>query len=122
MRHIAYKPVAGRDWVRDVPNPIFRGFPAAGRRAGRLGVEIGTCVAGTIHGSAGSGLCSVVRMPHPTAPIAAILAAALSGAAFAQQFVQQMSTRFPVQAEYTNPCAVVDFDGSDLGTTLGNWG
>ncbi len=50
-------------------------------------------------------------MPRPIAPIAAFLAAGLSGTAFAQQFVQQTATRFPVQAEYTNQCTVVDIDG-----------
>ena len=50
-------------------------------------------------------------MQRPIPSIAAILAAGLSGTAFAQQFVQQTTTRFPVQAEYTNQCTVVDIDG-----------
>ena len=42
---------------------------------------------------------------------AASLAAVLTSAAHAQQFVDQTSTRFPVQAEYTNQCTLVDIDG-----------
>ncbi len=42
---------------------------------------------------------------------AAILAASFAQIACAQQFVQQTSTRFPVQSEYTNQCTVVDIDG-----------
>ena len=39
------------------------------------------------------------------------LAAVVTSAAHAQQFVDQTSTRFPVQAEYTNQCTLVDIDG-----------
>ncbi|MCE2882598.1 MAG: FG-GAP-like repeat-containing protein [Planctomycetaceae bacterium] len=43
--------------------------------------------------------------------IAALGALALAAPAVAQQFVDQTSTRFPVQAEYTNQCTIVDVDG-----------
>ncbi len=61
-------------------------------------------------------------MSRPTAPIAAIPAAALSGTAFARQFAQQASGRFPMRAERTNHCPAVDIDGPDPGCLLGNWG
>jgi hypothetical protein len=51
-----------------------------------------------------------------TSTLVATLVATLAGAfaaapALAQQFVDQTSTRFPVQAEYTNQCTIVDVDG-----------
>lgn len=36
---------------------------------------------------------------------------AIATTASAQQFLDQTSTRFPVQAEYTNQCTIVDIDG-----------
>ncbi|MFM7135184.1 MAG: FG-GAP repeat domain-containing protein, partial [Planctomycetota bacterium] len=46
------------------------------------------------------------------ATLVATLAGAFAAApALAQQFVDQTSTRFPVQAEYTNQCTIVDVDG-----------
>ena len=53
-----------------------------------------------------------IRIPaiRVAAPAVA-LAAVLSPLAAAQQYVQQTSTRFPVQAEYTNQCTVVDIEG-----------
>ena len=50
-------------------------------------------------------------MRPSTTPLAALAAALVAATAGAQQFVQQTSTRFPVQAEYTNQCTVVDIDG-----------
>ncbi|MFM7261973.1 MAG: FG-GAP repeat domain-containing protein, partial [bacterium] len=35
----------------------------------------------------------------------------LATSVHAQQFVDQTSTRFPVQAEYTNQCTFVDIEG-----------
>lgn len=47
-----------------------------------------------------------------TSVLAAMLAGVAAAApAFAQQFVDQTSTRFPVQAEYTNQCTFVDIEG-----------
>ncbi len=46
-----------------------------------------------------------------TALSASIGAVAFVNSAHAQQFVDQTSTRFPVQAEYTNQCTIVDIDG-----------
>ena len=43
--------------------------------------------------------------------LAATAALAAGAGAFGQQFVDQTSTRFPVQAEYTNQCTFVDIDG-----------
>jgi hypothetical protein len=53
-----------------------------------------------------------IRIPasRVAAPAVAI-AAVLSPLAAAQQYVQQTATRFPVQAEYTNQCTVVDIEG-----------
>ncbi|MBL9140359.1 MAG: VCBS repeat-containing protein [Phycisphaerae bacterium] len=42
--------------------------------------------------------------------LAAFGALGVTGAATAQQFANQTATRFPVQAEYTNQCTVVDLD------------
>ncbi|MFM9170050.1 MAG: FG-GAP repeat domain-containing protein, partial [Phycisphaerales bacterium] len=39
-----------------------------------------------------------------------VVAGALACPASAQQFVQQTSTRFPTQSEYTNQCTAVDID------------
>lgn len=44
------------------------------------------------------------------AMFAGVAAGTLASAAHAQQFVDQTSTRFPVQAEYTNQCTLVDID------------
>ena len=50
-------------------------------------------------------------MPRPTTTVASLsLGLALTVPAAAQQFVQQTSTRFPTQAEYTNQCTAVDID------------
>jgi hypothetical protein len=47
--------------------------------------------------------------------------ASATDCALAQQYVQQTSTRFPVQSEYTNQCTVVDIDGdSDLDIVWAN--
>lgn len=57
-------------------------------------------------------LCSwAVTLPRATCAAAAAAIAAIASVAQAQQFVQQTTTRFPVQAEYTNQCTVVDIDG-----------
>jgi hypothetical protein len=42
---------------------------------------------------------------------AAIAALSLTACAVGQQFVDQTSTRFPVQSEYTNQCTFVDIEG-----------
>jgi hypothetical protein len=42
--------------------------------------------------------------------LAVLAAVSIIAPAHAQQFVQQTSTRFPVQAEYTNQSTVVDID------------
>ncbi|MFM7051454.1 MAG: FG-GAP-like repeat-containing protein [Planctomycetota bacterium] len=59
----------------------------------------------------------MIESAHPS-PVDRILPVALfatlalaASAAEAQQFVDQTSTRFPVQAEYTNQCTIVDIDG-----------
>jgi hypothetical protein len=60
-----------------------------------------------------AGLCSGVSMPRtaPQTVLAAFLAvAAIAPPAGAQQFVQQTSTRFPTQNEYSNQCSAVDID------------
>ena len=44
-------------------------------------------------------------------PAALAVTAVLAASAQAQQFVDQTATRFPVQAEYTNQCTLVDIDG-----------
>jgi hypothetical protein len=50
-------------------------------------------------------------MPRPTTTVASLsLGLALAAPCAAQQFVQQTSTRFPTQAEYTNQCTAVDID------------
>ena len=46
-----------------------------------------------------------------TENVAALAAFAATASAFGQQFVDQTSTRFPVQSEYTNQCTFVDIDG-----------
>jgi len=46
-----------------------------------------------------------------TENVAALAAFAATACAFGQQFVDQTSTRFPVQSEYTNQCTFVDIDG-----------
>ncbi|MFM1935488.1 MAG: hypothetical protein RI990_447 [Planctomycetota bacterium] len=43
--------------------------------------------------------------------VAAPVALAVVHAASAQQFVQETSTRFPTQTDYTNQCTAVDIDG-----------
>ena len=43
-------------------------------------------------------------------PAAVAAMALIAASAQAQQFVDQTSTRFPVQAEYTNQCTLVDID------------
>ncbi|MEY4118580.1 MAG: hypothetical protein RLZZ116_1908 [Planctomycetota bacterium] len=43
-------------------------------------------------------------------PAAVAAIALIAASAQAQQFVDQTSTRFPVQAEYTNQCTLVDID------------
>ena len=48
--------------------------------------------------------CNIAR------PFAAVGVLFIMSAASAQQFVDQTSTRFPVQAEYTNQCTFVDID------------
>ena len=45
------------------------------------------------------------------AATAALAACAACASAFGQQFVDQTSTRFPVQTEYSNQCTFVDIDG-----------
>ena len=52
----------------------------------------------------------MMRPVLPTVLPAALLAAAIAPAALAQQFVQQTSTRFPTQNEYSNQCSAVDID------------
>ena len=42
--------------------------------------------------------------------LAVLAAVSVIAPAHAQQFVQETTTRFPVQAEYTNQCTVVDID------------
>ena len=55
-------------------------------------------------------------MPKPSTPsksnksLAIIALGLIAASAQAQQFVDQTSTRFPVQAEYTNQCTLVDID------------
>ena len=58
------------------------------------------------------------QMKNQTAlQLAATAALAAGAGAFGQQFVDQTSTRFPVQAEYTNQCTFVDIDGAELDLT-----
>ena len=45
------------------------------------------------------------------AALAALCACCAVSTAVAQQFVDQTSTRFPVQSEYTNQCTLVDIEG-----------
>jgi hypothetical protein len=52
----------------------------------------------------------MARSTPLTALPAALLAAAIAPWASAQQFVQQTSTRFPTQNEYSNQCSAVDID------------
>jgi hypothetical protein len=52
----------------------------------------------------------MMRPALPTVLPAALLAAAIAPVALAQQFVQQTSTRFPTQNEYSNQCSAVDID------------
>jgi hypothetical protein len=55
-------------------------------------------------------------VPKPSTPsksnksLAIIALGLIAASAQAQQFVDQTSTRFPVQAEYTNQCTLVDID------------
>ena len=55
-------------------------------------------------------------MPKPSTPsksnksLAIAALGMIAASAQAQQFVDQTSTRFPVQAEYTNQCTLVDID------------
>ena len=55
-------------------------------------------------------------MPKPSTPsksnksLAIAALGLIAASAQAQQFVDQTSTRFPVQAEYTNQCTLVDID------------
>ena len=45
----------------------------------------------------------------------------VAGVASAQQFVDQTSTRFPVQSEYSNQCTFVDIDADgDLDVVFAN--
>ena len=46
-----------------------------------------------------------------TENLAALVALCAASAAAGQQFVDQTSTRFPVQTEYSNQCTFVDIDG-----------
>jgi hypothetical protein len=50
-------------------------------------------------------------MPHRTNVVGSLsLCLAVAMPAAGQQFVQQTSTRFPTQSEYTNQCTAVDID------------
>jgi hypothetical protein len=63
-----------------------------------LAVRISSRLSGAGHASPGA------------AALAIGAALAAGGSASAQWFVNQTTTRFPVQTEYTNQCTVVDLD------------
>jgi len=64
---------------------------------------------------------------HSTTAASLSLALALAAPCAAQQFVQQTSTRFPTQADYTNQCTAVDIDNflatraTSTGTATSTW-